>query len=122
MRISRGRLGKFLGAELLLLRTIGRRSGQPRETPLMFLRHRGALVVVAANAAARATPAWWLNLQADPEAEVLVDRSWQPVRARQAGEREAAEVWPGLVEMYWGNEHYRRIAERELPVVMLEPR
>ena len=120
---SRGRLGRrFLGADVVVLRTLGRKSGRPREAPVFFVRHGDALAVVASNAASPKPPAWWLNLQANPDAEAFVDGSWHPVRARRASEQEAEALWPRLVEMYRGYDHYRSIATREMPVVLLERR
>lgn len=123
VKASGGRLGRrFLGADVLVLRTTGRRSGRPREAPLMFVRERSALVIVASNAASAAPPAWWLNLQAQPHAEAMVDGNWRQVTARRATEAEVEAVWPRLAAMYSGYDHYRQIASRELPVVFLEPR
>lgn len=120
---SGGRVGgRLLGADVIVLRTTGRHSGEPRETPVFHVVHGDALVVVASNAASTRFPAWWLNLQADPDAEVLVRGSWRPVRARRAEPREIEEVWPKLVASYRGYDHYKTIAKRELPVVLLEPR
>ena len=121
-RFGRSVLGRALGVSVLVLRTIGRRSGEPREAPMFFVPHRDGYAVVASNAGSRRPPAWWLNLEAEPDAEALIDGSWRPVRARRATDDEARELWPRLVEVYEGYEHYRRIAPRELPVVVLEPR
>ncbi len=74
------------------------------------------------NGASEQPPAWWLNLRAERAAEALVNGRWAPVRARQATEEEAEQLWPGLVEIYRGYDHYREIVTRELPVVILEPR
>lgn len=119
-----GRVGtRFVGGgRLLVLRTVGRRSGRPRESPVLFVEDGEDLVVGAANAASTRPPAWWLNLQAQPEAEAFVRGRWRPVRARRAGTEEEARLWPLLDEGYEGWEHYRAIATRELPIVILEPR
>ena len=123
LRRSRGRLGKrFLGIEVLVLRTVGRRSGKPRESPMFFLEHGDGFAVVASNAASSKPPAWWLNLQARQEADALVGGGWIPVRGRPATSAEAEALWPRFDRMYSGYEHYRQIAERELPVVVLERR
>jgi deazaflavin-dependent oxidoreductase (nitroreductase family) len=123
LRRSRGRLGKrFLGIEVLVLRTTGRRSGSPRESPMFFVEHGDGFAVVASNAAAEKPPSWWLNLRAHPDAEALVAGSWRPVRGRLATATEAAALWPRLDEIYSGYEHYREITTRELPVIVLEPR
>ena len=122
LRRSGGRLGKrFLGAEVLVLRTRGRRSGKKRDAPVFFVSHGDAFAVVASNGASPKPPAWWLNLQSEPEADALVQGSWRPVRGRRATEAEAEALWPRLVEVYRGYEQYRAIATRELPVVVLEP-
>lgn len=119
---SGGRLGRTLvGIDVLVLRTTGRRSGQPREAPLGYVRDGKAFAVVASNAAAEATPAWWLNLQADPDAVVVLDGKEHPVHARRATDEEVARVWPKLQAMYVGFDHYKAIATREMPVVMLDP-
>jgi deazaflavin-dependent oxidoreductase (nitroreductase family) len=122
MRRSGGRFGRrFLGADVLVLRTTGRRSGEPREAPMFYLPHGDGYAVVASNAASARPPAWWLNLQAHPEAEALVDGDRRHVRARRASGEEVAELWPRFVEMYRGYDHYKEIATREMPVVVLEP-
>lgn len=123
LRRSGGRLGRrFLGAPVLVLRTIGRKSGQPRESPMFFLSHADGFAVVASNAASPRPPAWWLNLQAHPDAAVLVPGGWHALRGRRATDAETAELWPRFVEMYRGYDHYKEVATREMPVVVLEPR
>jgi deazaflavin-dependent oxidoreductase (nitroreductase family) len=123
MRRTGGRIGgSALGTEFLVLRTVGRRSGQPRDAPLLYLRHSEDFVIVASNAASSRPPAWWFNLQDRPDAEVLVHGRTHPVRARVAAAEEITELWPQLVKVYSGYDHYKSIATRELPVVILEPR
>jgi deazaflavin-dependent oxidoreductase (nitroreductase family) len=123
LRRSGGRLGKrFMGADVLVLRTTGRRSGEPRESPMFYVRHRDGFAVVASNAASKRVPAWWLNLQARPEADATVGDGWRAVRAREATEEEGSELWPRFVAMYRGYDHYKDIATRDMPVVVLEPR
>jgi deazaflavin-dependent oxidoreductase (nitroreductase family) len=123
VRRTGGRVaGGALGADFLLLRARGRRSGRERDAPLFYVPHGRGFAVVASNAASSRPPAWWLNLQAHPDAEALVRGCPHLVRARAATEEEVAELWPRLVRLYPGYEHYRSIATRELPVVILEPR
>jgi deazaflavin-dependent oxidoreductase (nitroreductase family) len=107
---------------VLVLRTTGRHSGNPRDTPVFYIPADEGFAVVASNAASRRPPAWWLNLKADPNAEVFVDGRSHKVRARPATAEEAQALWPRFVAMYRGYDHYRSIASRELPVVMLVPR
>jgi deazaflavin-dependent oxidoreductase (nitroreductase family) len=124
LRRSGGRVGRrFMGADVLVLRTVGRRSGQSREAPMFYVPFRDGWAVVASNAASARPPAWWLNLQAAPEADALVPGgSWAPVRARRATEAERDELWPRFVAMYRGYDRYAELAAREMPVVVLEPR
>lgn len=120
---SGGRIGRtLLGSPLLVLRSTGRRTGTLRDSPMLFVEHRDGYAVAASNAASARFPAWWLNLQAQPECEVFVAGRWRSMRARAASDAEAVELWPRLDETYAGFEHYRRLARRELPVVVLEPR
>jgi deazaflavin-dependent oxidoreductase (nitroreductase family) len=123
-RRSGGRIGRrFMGADVLVLRTVGRRSGQPREAPMFYLSFGDGWAVVASNAASRRPPAWWLNLEASPEADALVPgKSWTPVRARRATDAERDELWPRFVAMYRGYDRYAELATREMPTVVLEPR
>lgn len=89
---------------------------------MFFVAHHDGFAVVASNAASERFPAWYLNLQAEPNAEVLVAGVWHQVRARPAEQFEVDELWPRFVASYVGYEHYRSIASRELPVLVLEPR
>jgi deazaflavin-dependent oxidoreductase (nitroreductase family) len=77
---------------------------------------------MASNAASKRLPAWFLNLEADPSAAVLLDGGEHPVTSRTASDEEANELWPRFVEIYKGYDHYKEIATREMPVVILEPR
>lgn len=123
LRHTGGRLGRrMLGAPVLVLRTTGRRSGQVRESPMFFVREGDAFAVVASNAASRRPPAWWLNLEADGRAQAFVDGRWHDVRARRATEDEEQALWPRFQEAYVGYDHYKAIATRDLPVVVLERR
>jgi F420H(2)-dependent quinone reductase len=118
-----GRVGKrFMGGNVLVLRTVGRRSGKTRESPMFYVPFRDGYAVVASNAASRRAPAWWLNLQASPDADAAAGEGWRAVRAREATPEERDELWPRFVEMYRGYDHYKEIATREMPVVVLEPR
>ncbi len=121
-RRSGGRLGGTLkGAPILLLDHVGRKSGQARTAPVLYLRNGDDLVVVASRGGSDATPAWWLNLQANPTTTVQVGGEHRRVLARQASAEEKAELWPRLVEMYGDFEIYQRRTDREIPVVILSP-
>lgn len=118
---TRGRFGRrFLGMTTLLLTTKGRKSGQPRSTPLMYLEEGPALAVVASNLGSDKPPAWWLNLQANPEASVRLGPERRRVRGREATPQERAGLWPRFVEMYSDYEEYEKATSREIPIVLLE--
>jgi deazaflavin-dependent oxidoreductase (nitroreductase family) len=122
-RVSGGRVGQHLGrVEVLLLETVGRRSGRRRTIPLLTVRDDERFVVVASNAGDDRHPAWWLNLKAQPEAEVQLGTERFPVRAREAGELEAQRLWPRLEAAYPYYADYRRRTVRPIPIVVLEPR
>jgi deazaflavin-dependent oxidoreductase (nitroreductase family) len=121
-RRSGGRFGNTLkGAPILLLDHVGRKSGQTRTAPVLYLRDGEDLVLVASRGGSDAMPAWWLNLQANPATTVQVGSERRRVLARQASAQEKAALWPRLVEMYGDFEIYQRRTEREIPVVILSP-
>ena len=121
-RRSGGRLGNTVkGAPVLLLDHVGRRSGQSRTAPLLYMRDGEDLVIVASRGGSDATPAWWLNLQAVPSTTVQVGTERRRVVAREASAEEKAKLWPRLVEMYGDYEIYQRRTERAIPVVILSP-
>lgn len=121
-RASGGRLGQRLGRrDMLLLTSVGRRSGRERTVPLLYVGDGERLVVVASNAGDERAPAWWRNLQVHPEARVQVGTRTRAVRARRASVEEAARLWPLLEASYASYAAYRRRTRREIPVVLLEP-
>jgi len=123
-RLSGGRLGLRPVAAgrlgTLRLRTLGRRSGQERGTMLYYLEDGLNLAVVASNAGADAPPAWWLNLQASPEAEVDLPDGRHPVVGRAADAEERARLWPRFTAL-GSYESYVAATGRHIPIVILEP-
>jgi deazaflavin-dependent oxidoreductase (nitroreductase family) len=106
----------------LFLTSTGRKSGQVRRNALFYLEDGPNLIVVASNAGADVDPAWWLNLQARPDAEVEIGVDRRPVRARAATADERARLWPRVIAVSPGYDEYRRRTSREIPIVVLEPR
>lgn len=125
IRKTNGKIGaRFLGgAPLLVMRTVGRKSGKVRENPAIYVTAGArAWAVAASNAASKRFPGWYLNLRANPEAEALVEGKWRRVRARRAEGREFEDLTARIEETYEGARHYAAIATRELPIVVLEER
>jgi F420H(2)-dependent quinone reductase len=122
-RLSGGRIGgKVGGGPVLLLTTTGRKSGQPRTAPVLYLADGDRYVVINTNAGNQKTPAWSLNLKADPEAEVEVGRKRAKVRARIAEGEEREVLWRRHMEQYSGWDYYESKLDRDPTVFVLEPR
>ncbi len=126
-RVSGGGIGGRFpgGAPVLLLTTIGRKSGQPRTAPLLYLRdedNEDRVVVVASMGGMSRHPIWYLNLEANPEVEVEIGRECSKMLARRATPEEKARLWPRLVDLYGSYETYQARTERDIPVVILTPR
>jgi F420H(2)-dependent quinone reductase len=122
-RVSGGRIGGRVNrAPVLLLTTTGRKSGQRRTAPVVYLEDGENVVVINTNAGNARVPAWSLNLEADPEAEVEVGRRRYPVLARVAAGEERAELWRRHNEQYAGFDDYQTKLDREASVIVLEPR
>src|SRR5271165_38147 len=93
-RLTRGRLmGKIGRAPVLLLTSTGRRSGQPRTAPVVFLAEGERVVVIGSNAGHTNEPGWSYNLKANPEAEIQIGGTRRAVRARVADGEERAKLW-----------------------------
>jgi F420H(2)-dependent quinone reductase len=122
-RLSGGRLmGSYDGNPVLLLHHVGRRSGEERVTPLIFLADGEDLLIVGSMGGTPKNPAWFHNLTAQPETEVEIRGERRAVRARVADAEERARLWPRLVEQYPAFDTYQARTEREIPVVILSPR
>lgn len=121
--LSGGRIGgRMGGAPNLLLTTRGRRSGKERTVPLLYLEDGDSLIVVASAGGQETHPAWYLNLVAEPDAQVQIGRQVRPVRARTLDAAARAVVWPRVTATYAGYERYAARTEREIPLVALDPR
>lgn len=105
-----------------LLTTIGRKTGEPRTAPLMYLRRGDDFVVVASQGGRATNPAWYLNLVARPQVTIQAGRDTHDLFARTASDDERAELWPQLVELYADFDTYAAWTDRTIPVVICSPR
>lgn len=122
-RLSRGRLMNTVGTgPVLLLTSTGRRSGQKRTAPVLYLKDGERFVVVGSNAGNARAPAWSYNLETNPDAEIEIRGDRRPVRARVAEGEERAELWRKVNEMYEGFDDYDAKTARDIAVFVLEPR
>jgi deazaflavin-dependent oxidoreductase (nitroreductase family) len=120
-RVTGGKIGGRIGKlPVLLLTTIGRKSGQPRTQPLAYTRAGDGYAVIASKGGAPQHPLWYLNLRANPLAEVTVGRETWKVRARDAEGEERERLWHALADLYPGYDRYAQKTSRRIPVVVLE--
>ncbi|MDP9117524.1 MAG: nitroreductase family deazaflavin-dependent oxidoreductase [Actinomycetota bacterium] len=128
-RASGGRVGKKWhvgsavrkGVPVCLLTTTGRKSGQPRTAPLLYMTEGERVILVASQGGLPTNPMWYLNLQENPLVEVRIGRRARPMRARTADASERAVLWPELVELYADFASYATWTDREIPVVICDP-
>ena len=121
-RVSRGRVGgKIAKAPVLLLTTTGRKSGKARTQPLLYTRADHGYAVIASKGGAPQHPLWYLNLKANPEAEITVGSEIRKVHARDAEGEERDRLWNALADVYSGYDKYAQKTSRRIPVVVLEP-
>jgi F420H(2)-dependent quinone reductase len=122
-RITGGRVGGKVGkAPVLLLTTTGRRSGEVRTAPVVYLDCGEAVSLIDTNAGNERLPAWSLNLKADPEAVVEIGRKSRTVTARIAEGEEREELWRRHNAQYAGFDDYVEKLRRTPSVWVLEPR
>ena len=109
------------GLPTLLLTVIGRKSGEERTTPLVFLQHGESMVVVGSLAGYDRHPGWYTNIRANPACRVQKDRERLRCMARDATEAERVALWPKLDAVFpaWG--FFQKQTDRPFPIVILTP-
>ena len=122
-KATKGKVGgKFLkGAPVALLTTTGRKTGEPRVSPLLYLREGNRVILVASQGGAATNPMWYLNLKANPKVTVQIKDEVLALTARDATEAERAEYWPKLTAMYSSFDDYQSWTDRVIPVVICDP-
>ena len=115
-----GKLGSAFGrAPFMMLTTKGRKTGQARTTPVLYLQDGPDLIVVASFGGNDIHPAWYLNLEQCPQAEVIVKGEHRRVLARKLSPEEKKIIWPRLVRLYPQFETYQQRTRREIPLMRL---
>jgi deazaflavin-dependent oxidoreductase (nitroreductase family) len=109
------------GTTVLLLTTTGRRSGEPRTTPLIYQPYGDAYLVVASKGGADEPPAWYLNLSENPDVEVQVKDDRFKARARTATGDEKPDMWKTMAATWPAYDEYQTKTDRQIPVVVLDP-
>jgi deazaflavin-dependent oxidoreductase (nitroreductase family) len=123
-RATNGAIGHRMPffAPTLLLDHVGAKSGKRRTSPLVYGRDGANLVLIASKGGYPKNPAWLHNLAAHPDTTVQVGSERIDVHARVATGEERERLWALMVGVYGGYEDYRKRTDREIPVVVLEPR
>jgi deazaflavin-dependent oxidoreductase (nitroreductase family) len=116
----------LLGSRLLwfpaaLVTTTGRKSGQPRTTPTLYLKDGDRVVLPASFGGRDDHPAWYRNLKSDPKVHVQIRDRHLDMVARDATAEERNRYWPKLIKMYPPYRQYREAADRPIPLVVCEP-
>lgn len=126
LRRSRGRIRRSLllagGQPVLALTTTGRHSERPRSTVVAYVKHGDGYAIGALNLGSDRDPAWCLNLRADPRAHITVNGERMAVRARQASGEEATQLWLAFTDRLPAIANSLRLADREVPMFVLERR
>ena len=124
LRLSGGRIGRSAyGMPVVELRTVGRKTGQTRVTVLTSPLHdEKRVVLVASKYGNDRNPQWYGNLTANPDVEILIDGQLRALRARTASTDERKELWPQILRAYAGYGAYQEKTDRQIPVVICEPR
>ncbi len=123
-RATGGLVGhRFPGSPpMLLLDHVGAKSGTKRTSPLVYFKDGENVVIVASKGGYPKNPAWFYNLRANPDTTIQVGHDRRKVRARVATEEERPRLWPMAVQTYSGYREYQERTDREIPLVVLEPR
>ena len=113
--------GRLVGRNILILTTVGRKSGRARHTPLFFVRDEGDYIVVASNGGEDRPPGWWHNIRADPNVTIQVGRAVMRCHAEVAAAADEPRLWVRLDAVYGGYRRYRAATTRELTIFRLRP-
>ena len=119
--LSRGRVSMSPGQPILLLITIGAKTGRSRATPLLYLPDGDCVIVIASNGGRDRHPSWYYNLRAHPQATVYRDGRARSYRAYEATGEERAALWRKAVDYFDGFTLYEQRTARHIPVLVLAP-
>jgi deazaflavin-dependent oxidoreductase (nitroreductase family) len=113
---------EWMGSEVIILETVGRKSGKIRRVPLIRIHDGENYLVVASMGGAPKHPVWYLNLMANPDVRLYDRDETHELRARTADAAEKARRWPAAVAMWPAYDEYQEATDRDIPLVVLEPR
>ena len=114
--------GDLAGIPVIIVTTVGRKSGKLRKTPLMRVEHDGAYAAVASQGGAPTHPVWYWNITSHPHVEVRDGARVGDYTARELSGAERDEWWDRAVSVYPDYHDYQEKTDRTIPVFLLEPR
>jgi F420H(2)-dependent quinone reductase len=121
LRLSRGRLGSKLGTQtILILHTVGRKSGQERSIPIAYFDYAGKYLIVASNWGKDKNADWYLNLKKTPLARLEVNGKVVSVTAREAQDEEYSRLWKFVTERHPPYLNYQQMTTRHIPIMVFE--
>ena len=119
-RLTRGKLGgRMNGLPVLLLHTVGRKTGKQRVTPLGYFEHNGGYVVTGSNAGMNSQPGWYYNLTAHPQASIQVKGNQYLVATEVIGQGQHNLLWDRLTRIAPAYQSYAQKTKREIPILVL---
>ena len=122
-KLTRGKVGNAFGsAPFMMLTTRGRITGRARTTPVLYLQDGADLIVAASFGGNDIHPAWFLNLERCPKAEVIINGQRRRFLAYRVSPEEKRLIWPRLIEMYPNFAIYQQRTRREIPLLRLSDR
>ena len=121
-RLTNGRLGgQVQGLQVLLLTTVGRKTGKNRTTPLGYFTDNGSYIIIASNAGFDTNPAWFYNLRTNPRVMIEVRDQQMEAEAEVAEPKKRNALWGRLIALAPGYANYTKKTSREIPMVLLHP-
>jgi deazaflavin-dependent oxidoreductase (nitroreductase family) len=122
IHISNGQIGSKLGTQtILLLHTVGRKSGKQYETPIAYFYHEGRYLIVASNWGKDKQANWFLNLKAQPRTTIEVKGRSIPVEAHEAQGDEYDRLWKFATEQHPPYLTYQKMTTRRIPIMVFQP-
>ena len=121
-RVSGGKLGgKMAGFKVLLLTTVGRKSGKIHTVPLGFFERQGGYLIVASKGGAPSNPAWYYNLKDQPQVTVQIYEMVMPASVEVLSGEARAQAWQQVISEAPSYAAYEKRTTREIPLILLRP-
>jgi deazaflavin-dependent oxidoreductase (nitroreductase family) len=122
IRISKGRIGSQLGTQkVLILHTVGRKSGLPRSIPIAYFFYEGKYLIVESNWGKDQHADWYFNLQSNPQASIEVKGREIKVNASFAEGEEYARLWEYVTKKHPPYSDYQKMTQRKIPIAVFQP-